>query len=160
MWYHAGLPPVPIRWLVVKDPNGQFPPQALLSTDETITPKQMLTYFIQRWTVETTFEEARAHLGMETQRQWNDQAIARTTPVVLAVFAIVALLADTLSKKTACSARQTAWYRKTKPTFSDALAWVRKHIWHHFSMSTPPPDRQKPTTRIVERLIDIVSYAT
>ena len=160
VWYHSGLPPVPIRWLVVKDPNGQFPPQALLSTDETITPQQMLTYFIQRWTVETTFEQARAHLGMETQRQWNDQAIARTTPVVLAVFAIVALLADTLSKKTACSARQTAWYRKTKPTFSDALAWVRKHIWHHFSMSTPPPDRQKPTTRIVERLIDIVSYAT
>ena len=99
VWYHAGLPPVPIRWLVVKDPNGQFPPQALLSTDETITPQQMLTYFIQRWTVETTFEEARAHLGMETQRQWNDQAIARTTPVVLALFAIVALLADTLGKK-------------------------------------------------------------
>ena len=160
VWYHAGLPPVPIRWLVVKDPNGQLPPQALLSTDETITPQQMLTYFIQRWTVETTFEQARAHLGMETQRQWNDQAIARTTPVVLAVFAIVALLADTLSKKTACRARQTAWYRKTKPTFSDALAWVRKHIWHHFSMSTPHRDRQKPTDRIVERLIDIVCYAT
>ena len=134
VWYHSGLPPVPIRWLVVKEPNGQFPPQALLSTDETITPKQMRTYFIQRWTV--------------------------TTPLVLAVFAIVALLADTLHKKTACRARQTAWYRKTNPTFSDALAWVRKHLWHHFSMSTPPPDRQKPTTRIVERLIDIVSYAT
>ena len=160
VWYHAGLPPVPIRWLVVKDPNGQLPPQALLSTDETITPKQMLTYFIQRWTVETTFEEARAHLGMETQRQWNDQAIARTTPVVLALFAIVALLADTLHKKTACRVRQTAWYRKTKPTFSDALAWVRKHLWHHFSMSTPHPDRQKPTAGVLERLIDIVCYAT
>ena len=160
VWYHAGLPPVPIRWLVVKDPNGQFPPQALLSTDETITPQQMLTYFIQRWTVETTFEEARAHLGMETQRQWNDQAIARTTPVVLALFAIVALLADTLGKKTACSARQTAWYRKTNPTFSDALAWVRKHIWHHFSTSTPHLDRQKPTAGVLERLIDIVCYAT
>ena len=160
VWYHAGLPPVPIRWLVVKDPDGQFPPQAFLSTDPTITPKQMLTYFIQRWTVETTFEQARAHLGMETQRQWNDQAIARTTPVVLALFAIVALLADTLHEKTACRVRQTAWYRKTKPTFSDALAWVRKHIWHHFSMSMPHPDRQKPTSGIVERLIDIVSYAT
>ena len=79
----------------------------------------------QRWTVETTFEEARAHLGMETQRQWNDQAIARTTPVVLALFAMVAILADTLHKKTACRVRQTAWYRKTKPTFADALAWVR-----------------------------------
>ena len=160
VWYHAGLPPVPIRWLLVKEPNGQFPPQALLSTDQTITPQQMLTFFIQRWTVETTFEQARAHLGMETQRQWNDQAIAHSTPLVLALFAMVAILADTLYKKTACRVRQTAWYRKTKPTFSDALAWVRKHIWQHFSMSTPHPDRQKPTAAIVERLIDIVCYAT
>ena len=160
VWYHAGLPPVPIRWLLVKEPNGQFPPQALLSTDPTITPQQMLTFFIQRWTVETTFEQARAHLGMETQRQWNDQAIARTTPLVLALFAMVAILADTLIKKTACSIRQTAWYSKTKPTFSDALAWVRKHIWQHFSTSTPHPDRQKPTAGILQRLIDIVCYAT
>ena len=160
VWYHSGLPPVPIRWLLVKEPNGRFPPQALLSTDPTITPQQMLTFFIQRWTVETTFEEARAHLGMETQRQWNDQAIARSTPLVLALFALVTLLAHTLNEKTACRVRQTAWYRKTKPTFSDALAWVRKHIWHHFSTSIPHPDRQKPTARIVERLIDIVSYAT
>ena len=160
VWYHAGLPPVPIRWLLVKEPNGLFPPQALLSTDPTITPQQMLTFFIQRWRVETTFEEARAHLGMETQRQWNDQAIARSTPLVLALFAMVALWAHTLVKKTACSVRQTAWYRKTKPTFSDALAWVRKHIWQHFSRSIPHPDRQKPTSAIVERLIDIVCYAT
>ncbi len=160
VWYHSGLPSVPIRWLLVKEPNGQFPPQAFLSTDETITPQQMLTFFIQRWTVETTFEEARAHLGMETQRQWNDQAIARGTPLVLALFAMVALLAHTLIQKTACSVRQTAWYSKTKPTFSDALAWVRKHIWQHFSRSTPHPDRQKPTSGIVERLIDIVCYAT
>ena len=156
VWYHSGLPPVPIRWLLVKEPNGLFPPQALLSTDQTITPQQMRTYFIQRWTVETTFEQARAHLGMETQRPWNDQAIARSTPLVLALFAMVALLADTLIKKTACRVRQTAWYRKTKPTFSDALAWVRKHLWHPFSTSTPHPDRQKPTAGIIERLIDIV----
>ena len=114
----------------------------------------------QHWTVETTFEEARAHLGMETQRQWNDQAIARTTPLGLALFAMVAILADTLHKKTACRVRRTAWYRKTKPTFADALAWVRKHIWHYFSTSRPPPDRQKPTAGILQRLIDIVSYAT
>ena len=103
VWYHSGLPPVPIRWLLVKEPNGLFPPQALLSTDETITPQQMRTYFIQRWTVETTFEQARAHLGMETQRQWNDQAMARSTPLVLALFAMVALLADTLIKKNSLS---------------------------------------------------------
>ena len=91
---------MPIRWLLVKAPNGQFPPQALLSTDQTIPPQQMLTFFIQHWTVETTFEEARAHLGMETQWPWNDQAIARNTPLVLALFAMVAILAHTLTDVT------------------------------------------------------------
>ena len=79
MWYHSGLPPVPIRWLLVKEPNGRFPPQALLSTDPTITPQQMLTFFIQRWTVETTFEEARAHLGISGMTK-------PFTPLVLALF--------------------------------------------------------------------------
>ena len=159
MWYHSGLPPVAIRWLLVKDPEERFTPQAFLSTDRTLTPQQMLSFFIQRWQVETTFEEARAHLGMETQRQWNDQAIARTTPLVLALFAIVDLLAHTLIGKPICRVRQSAWYRKTKPTFSDALAWVRKHIWQHFSMSTPQPDRQKLKPGIIDRLMVLVCYA-
>ena len=71
---------MPIRWLLVKEPNGQFPPQALLSTDQTITPQQMLTFFIQRWTVETTFEEARAHLGMETQRHGMTKPLRAAPP--------------------------------------------------------------------------------
>jgi len=158
VWYHSGLPPVPIRWLLVKDPEGKFDPQAFLSTDLSLTPHQMLTFFIQRWQVETTFEEARAHLGMETQRQWNDQAIARTTPLVLALFSVVTLLAHRLTKKAVCRVRQAAWYRKTKPTFSDALAWVRKHIWARFSTSTAYPDSQKPDAEIFNRLIDIVCY--
>ena len=159
VWYHTGLPPVPIRWLLVKDPEEQFAPQAFLTTDQTLTPQQMLTFFIQRWSVETTFEEARAHLGMETQRQWNDQAIARTTPLVLALFAIVTLIAHKLSKKKGYTIRQTAWYRKTKPTFSDALAWVRKRLWLHFSTSKTHPDRRKLKPGIIDRLINIVCYA-
>jgi len=159
VWYHSGLPPVPIRWLLVKDPEGRFEPQAFLCTDLSLTPHQMLTFFIQRWSVETTFEEVRAHLGMETQRQWNDPAIARTTPAVLALFAIVTLMAHELIKKQACRIRQAAWYRKTKPTFSDALAWVRKHIWKRFSLSRAHPDSQKPPPQIINRLIELVCYA-
>ena len=153
------LPPVPIRWLLVKDPDEQFNPQAFLSTDLSLTPQQMLTFFIQRWQVETTFEEARAHLGMETQRQWNDQAIARTTPLLLALFAVVTLLAHRLREKQLCQIRQAAWYRKTKPTFSDALAWVRKYIWQRFSRSRSHPDSQKRDPDIINRLMDIVCYA-
>ena len=80
VWYHAGKPPVAIRWVLIRDPQERFKPQALLSTHLEHTCEQMLAWFVRRWTMEVTFEEARAHLGMETQRQWNDRAIARTTP--------------------------------------------------------------------------------
>ena len=92
VWYHTGLPPVPIRWVLVRDPLEKFKPQALLSTNLKSEPVEMLEWFVRRWQVEVTFEEARAHLGMETQRQWSDKAIARTTPAVLALFSMVTLL--------------------------------------------------------------------
>ncbi len=69
IWYHAGKPLVAIRWVLIRDPQKQFKPQALLSTNLEHTPEQILTWFVRRWTVEVTFEEARAHLGMETQRR-------------------------------------------------------------------------------------------
>ena len=123
VWYHAGWPPVAIRWLLVKDPEERFTPQAFLSTDRTLTPQQMLSFFIQRWQVEPTFEEARAHLGMETQRQWNDQAIARTTPLVLALFTIVALLADTpLSRNRFVASNNRLGIAKPNPLFR--MRWL------------------------------------
>jgi hypothetical protein len=137
LWYHSGKPPVLIRWLLIRDPQGVFKPQALLSTHPDHTPEQMLTWFIRRWTMEVTFEDARAHLGMETQRQWNTRAIGRTTPALLALYSIITLTAHLLIQKGAPCVRSTAWYHKTRPTFSDAMALVRRHLWDHlyFSMS-------------------------
>lgn len=160
VWYHSGLPVVPLRWLLIKDPDSFLKPQALLSTDLTLTPQQMLTFFIQRWCVETTFEAARAHLGMETQRQWNDRAIVRTTPVLLALFSLVALIAQHLIKKRTTRCHITAWYQKEKPTFADALAWVRKRLWQTFSTSAPQKDMQKIPRPLLNRLIHTVCYAT
>src|SRR5262249_40357227 len=91
VWYHTGKPPVVIRWVLIRDPKQGFKPQALLSTNLDHTPEQMLPWFVRRWTMEVTFEEARAHLGMETQRQWNDRAIARTTPALLSLYSIITL---------------------------------------------------------------------
>jgi hypothetical protein len=96
VWYHTGLPAVPIRWVLVKDPTGKLEPQAFLSTDIHATAENILLWFRQRWQVEVTFEEARAHLGVETQRQWSDLAILRTTPALLALFSIVVLWAHQL----------------------------------------------------------------
>src|SRR3954451_2010489 len=115
VWRHAGLPVVPIRWVLVRDPLGRFDPQALLCTDPNQDPHQVLRWFIQRWQVETTFQETRAHLGVETQRQWSDLAIARTTPCLLGLFSLVTLLAAQLSPKARGAVMSAAWYQNAAP---------------------------------------------
>jgi hypothetical protein len=161
VWYHAGLPVVPIRWVLVRDPKGNFNPQALLCTDPNVTPQQVLAWFVLRWQLETTFQEVRAHLGVETQRQWNDLAIGRTTPVLLGLFSLVTLLARQQAAAGILSVRQAAWYPKTLPTFSDALAAVRRQLWQHtFSCSSPEKsDGQKPLAPWLECLTETLCYA-
>jgi hypothetical protein len=129
LWYHTGLPAVPIRWVLVRDPNGKFKPQAFLCTQLATAPEQILTWFRQRWQLEVTFEEVRAHLGVETQRQWSDKAIARTTPALFGLFSIVILFAHELLPQEQWQLRQSAWYVKSCPSFVDALALVRSYLW-------------------------------
>src|SRR4029077_18057084 len=138
--YRGGVPPVPIRWLLVRDPTGELEPQALLATRLNARPVDILAWFVSRWQV--TFAEVRAHLGVETQRQWSDKAILRTTPVLLGLFSIVTLWANDLYKSQKFKPKTTAWYPKAVLTFSDAIAAVRREIWHHqiFFMSRPSRD--------------------
>lgn len=93
VWYRGGSPPVPIRWLLVRDLLGELPPQAFLSTDLDAAPVAILQWFVSRWQLEVTFQEVRAHLGVESQRQWSDLAILRTTPALLGLFSLVTLRA-------------------------------------------------------------------
>ena len=151
VWRHYGLPAVPIRWVLIRDPaKPDAPAQALLCTDLDRTPEQTVTWFVRRWCVETTFGEVRAHLGVETQRQWSDRAIARTTPCLLALFSIVTLLASRLPARQRRSTATAAWYHKARPTFSDALAAVRRVIWReqHFQTSPRQADRRKSPFRL------------
>src|SRR5919205_2331463 len=108
VWYHGGLPPVALRWVLIRDPAGQFDPQALLCTDQTVSAQQIVEWFGLRWQVEVTLEEARAHLGVETQRQWSDRAIQRTTPALLGLFSIITLFAHELLAQQAPPVRQAA----------------------------------------------------
>ena len=96
IWYHGGLPPASIRWVLIRDPEGHFDPLALLCTDIKAKPLDIIADYVCRWQLEVTFEEVRAHLGVETQRQWSDKAIARSTPVLLSLFSLVTLLASCL----------------------------------------------------------------
>jgi len=135
VWHHSGMPVVPIRWVLLRDPQGRFVPQALLCTDPTRDPLQIVRWFIQRWQLEVTFREVRGHLGVETQRQWSDKAIARTTPCLLALFSIVTLLATRLRPQVRSRVSMTAWYQKQQPTFADTLAAVRRQIWAEQGLS-------------------------
>jgi hypothetical protein len=161
VWYHSGKPPVAIRWVLIRDPQERFKPQALLSTNLEYTAEQMLTWFVRRWTMEVTFEEARAHLGMETQRQWNDRAIARATPALLSLYSIITLTAHLLIEKGATCVRSTTWYSKTRPTFSNAIAWVRRQLWDHihFSTSRQETDMIKIPRALLERFTEALCYA-
>jgi hypothetical protein len=141
VWYSTGLLlAVPIRWVLVRDPQGEFKTQALLCTDVGAEPEQIVGWFVLRWQMETTFQEARRHLGMETQRQWSELAIRRTTPALWGLFSIVTLFAHQRMTRSVRAIRQAAWYRKSRPTFSDALALVRKELWAQATFRESPAD--------------------
>ena len=161
LWYRAGVPPVPIRWLLVRDPKGELDPQAFLATDLDARPQDILAWFVRRWQVEVTFEEVRARLGVETQRQWSDMAILRSTPTLLGLFSIITLFAHDLAKSRKLKIRTAAWYPKALPTFSDAIAAVRREIWvHQISfMSRPSRDHVEIPKHIWHRMQNALAYA-
>lgn len=161
MWWHPGLPVVPLRWVLVRDPGGQTDPKAFLCTDPEADPLDIIRWFVRRWAVEVTFEEVRRHLGVETQRQWSDLAVVRTTPCLLGLFSLVTLMADVLARQDPLPVRQSAWYAKTVPTFSDALAAVRLHLWRQavFSMSGTATETMKIPTHLFYRLLGTIAYA-
>jgi DDE superfamily endonuclease len=142
LWYTPGQAPVAIRFVLVRDPEGKLSDAAFFCTDLQATPAQILGWVVMRWSVEVTFEEARAHLGLETQRQWSDQAIARTTPVLLGLFSLVTVLALRLRPSGQVPVETTAWYHKAEPTFSDCLTLVRRHLWRarYFANSASPAE--------------------
>ncbi len=160
VWYHTGLPPVPIRWVLIRDSQGKFATQALLCTNLMVSPEQIIAWFVRRWQMETTFEEVRRHLGVETQRQWTDKAIRRTTPALLGLFSLVALLAHPHLREESGPIRQAAWYRKRTPTFADALALVRREIWAQetFCMSSEGAEMVKVPRALVERFTETLCY--
>jgi hypothetical protein len=161
VWYSTGLPAVPIRWVLMRDPQSAFVTQALLCTDLSARPEQLLRWFVMRWQMETTFQEARRHLGVETQRQWSELAIRRTTPALLGLFALVTLYAHQRIAWSVETVRWAAWYRKTHPTFSDALALVRRELWASATFRESPADTDtvKVSRGFVEHLTETLCYA-
>jgi len=161
LWYTPGHDPLPLRWVLVRDPAGKLLPAAFFATNLDAPPKQILEWVIMRWGIEVTFEEARAHLGLETQRQWSDLAIARTTPALLGMFSFITLVAHRLTADEPLPVRSAAWYTKSEATFSDVIACVRRHLWTHTKFVQSPAETRHPpiSARVLHDLVDILCYA-
>jgi hypothetical protein len=160
LWHRAGELPLPIRWVLLRCPHRSIPPTALFCTDRAASPQQLVAWFVGRWGLEVTFAEVRAHLGVETQRQWTTRAIGRTTPCLLGLFSLVVLLAHALHPRD-LPARQAAWYPKATATFADALAAVRRHLWASWNCAGSPaaPDVLPIPRPLWDSLHEAVCYA-
>ena len=156
LWYTKGEEPVRIRWVLVVDPEGNDEPEAFFCTNIKFSPKRIIETFVLRWNVEVTFQEVRRHLGVETQRQWSDLAIARTTPALMGLYSLVCLMALQLIKESSLPIRQTAWYVKQEATFSDVLAFIRRTIWEgkYFGQSSNNPDGLQFSSEEIDILLE------
>lgn len=163
LWYHAGSTPVTLRIVLVKTPGGKNEAEAFFCTDINLKPTQIIRYFVLRWNIEVTFEETRAHLGVETQRQWSDKAIARTTPLLMGLFSFVTLVALKMHQiKPLISIEVASWYdKKGELTFSDIISVVKRSIWSnkYFSKSQDSLDFEKYTDETINSLIYQLSVA-
>lgn len=160
-WSHAGEPPLPIRWVLSRDPAGKLESRAYFSTAPSDTAAAIVVEFLKRWSLETTFEECRAHLGVETQRQWSDAAIERETPCLFGLYAVVALLGQSLRTGSSVPIRAAAWYRKAEATSADVLAAVRRQCWgvENIPESEGDPRVVRIPRSLFEGLITTACYA-
>jgi hypothetical protein len=160
LWHRMGLDPVPIRWVLVRCPDDdKFDPMALFSSNQNNAAKEIVQWFVLRWNLEVTFEEVRMHLGFETQRQWSDKAIERTSPCLLGLFSLVVLIAIKLHPRN-LPIQRASWYNKPEATFSDALFAVRKHLWglEHFTISPDSTDAVLIPAQLFRALRQIALY--
>lgn len=139
LWYTPGQAPVAIRYVITRDPAGKLRDEVFACTKLDAMPAQIIEWVVMRWSLETTFEEAREHLGLETQRQWSDLAIGRTTPCLRGLFSLVVLLTHRLQPDGKVPVLIAAWYEKPEATFSDFLVLVRKHLWRSLNYVNSAP---------------------
>jgi hypothetical protein len=160
-WYRIGQGLVPLRWVHVRDREGTHRDDWVYSTDPTLSPAQIVSFFTGRWPIETTFQEVRAHLGFETTRQRAEKSVLRMGPCLLGLFSVVCLIYAEHVKHAKVSPQQTPWYTKQEPTFADALTTVRQLLWEQtvFKQSRLHGGFQKLSPLLRQTLLDVVARA-
>jgi hypothetical protein len=145
-WRRNARPLVPVRWVCVRDDQGTHRDEYFMATDPALRPEQVVGLYTLRWPLETTFQECRAHLGLETPRQRGERSVLRTTPLLFGLFTLVTLIWRRCPRAAAGgSPQRAAWYEKAEPTFTDAIVRVRDLFWRAALSATPP---RRPRSRL------------
>ena len=160
-WYRSGEGLVPVRWVYTHDLQGTHRDDYFYTTDPSLDPAQIVSWFTGRWPIETTFQEMRAPLGFETTRQRTKKSVLRTGPCLLGLFSVIALIFAQYRKDHSPRLAQTGWYVKAEPTFGDAIATVRRLLWEKtiFQQACHKEAFQKIPGRLRNLLLDCLSRA-
>ena len=149
--------------MIVHDPSDEWETRAYFSTCLHDAPATIVERFLKRWTIETTFEESRAHLGIETHRQWSNMAIERETPCLLGLYSVVALIGAELNQAGRMLVQSTSWHSKPEASFADVLAATRSCLWNEaVGIFLDPDDDASPEEnqrRVWQRLVATVRYS-
>jgi hypothetical protein len=127
-WYQSGRPLVLVRWVFVRDRTGTHRDEYFFTTDVTMSPQAVIETYTGRWSIETTFQEARSYLGLETTRGWSRNTVLRAEPSLFALYTVVAWLYAELPARYR-RVRAVDWLGKRDVTFSDAITAVRRWLW-------------------------------
>lgn len=160
-WYKSGQGLVPIRWVFTHDVQGTHRDDYFYTTDPKLAPAQIVSWFTARWPIETTFQEARAHLGFETPRQRVAKSVLRTAPCLLGLYTVITLIFVEHARHHPIRLPSIRWYTKTQPTFSDTMATVRRLFWSEtiFETSSQHQAFQKLPRRLRLIVLDRLSLA-
>ena len=153
-WYKAGRGLVPVRWVFAQDAQGTHRDEYFFTTDPALSGPEIISLFTARWAIETMFQEMRTHLGIETTRQRVAKSVLRTGPCLFGLFSLVSLIFAEHSRHHRVRLRAAAWYAKTEPTFSDAIATVRRLFWLETILK--PPAHYAAFTKLPHRVRDLL----
>ena len=162
-WYKAGGGLVPVRWVFVHDRDGTHEDRYFYCTDPSLSPSRIIGLYTGRWSIEVTFQESRAHLGLATTRNWSRTSVLRAGPCLLGLFSVVGLVFHhaTGGGERPAEPRATPWYAKAEVTFSDAIAAVRRLLWQETILNGAPNHEafQKLPPQLRDTLLDHLSLA-
>ena len=153
-WFKSGKGLVPILWVYVHDLDGTHRDEYFFSTDLTMSAGDLIEMYGGRWNIETTFQEMRAHLGLEKTRGWHRNTVLRMAPSLFLLYTLVVTFYDTMPSSSS-HLRTRSWIGKQYVTFSDMIISVRHHLWINWVFKQQPGgEAVRKLPRPIRKLLD------